>query len=162
MNSAYISRLIRPFVRRNKLTYDDFDKIFGFLPRREQYPIADTLQDVLNIELVDDMDDLPEEPPKPVDPAREIKMPNKVLIRMIQDGDEQAKNDFCIKNSAFVEKCVTDYRKKHEVTKSLRDLIRAGNIGLIEAAEEFTFDGETDFDTYAAELIELALREGID
>ena len=162
MTGAYISRLISPFARKNKLTYDDFDKIFGFLPRKEQYPIADTIQDVLHIELVDELDELPEESPKKVDPAREIKMPNKVLIRMIQDGDEQAKNDFCIKNSAFVEKCAVECRQKYKITASLRDLMRAGNIGLIEAAEEFTFDGEIDFESYAAQIIELAIRECVD
>lgn len=155
MNSAYIFKLIRPFVRSDKLTYDDFDKIFGFLPRKEQYSIADTVQDVLNIELVDEITDLPDEIPPPVkNPARDIKMPDKLLIRMIQDGDEQAKRDFCIKNSALVEKCAIKYRENSSDKFALEDLIQAGNFGLIAAAEDFSFDKETDLNTFLVSRIE--------
>ncbi len=150
MNSQYIFKTIRPFVRDNKLTYDDFDKIFGFLPRKEQYPIADTIQDDLNIELVDELEDLPEEVPPVTDPAREIKMPNKLLIRLIQDGDQQARQDLCIKNRELVENIALKYTNNF----ALEDLIQAGNVGLIEAAEQFDFDKETDFDTCATLCIE--------
>ena len=37
MNLDYLQKKIRPFVVNNQLTYDDFDKIFGQLPRREQW-----------------------------------------------------------------------------------------------------------------------------
>lgn len=36
MNTQYIFEQIKPCVRENKLTYDDFEKIFGFLPLKEQ------------------------------------------------------------------------------------------------------------------------------
>ena len=98
MNSQYILKTIRPFVRDNKLTYDDFDKVFGFLPRKEQYSIADAIQDDLHIELVDELEEVPAKlEPIIIRQSQEIKMPNKLLIRMIQDGDEQARQDLCVK-----------------------------------------------------------------
>lgn len=157
MNSQYILKTIRPFVRDNQLTYDDFDKVFGFLPRKEQYQIAYTIQDDLNIELVDEIEYSPTEEkiqpetaPLIARSACEIKMPNKLLIRLIQDGDEQARQDFCVKNRKLIEKIALKYQNKFKKA----DLIQAGNIGLIKAATEFTFDNETDFDNYAAQIIE--------
>ena len=157
MNSQYILKTIRQFVRDNKLTYDDFDKVFGFLPRKEQYSIADAIQDDLHIELVDELEAAPveekisdETAPLIVRSTCEIKMPNKLLIRMIQDGDEQARQDLCVKNRGLVEKIALKYKSRFKMA----DLIQAGNNGLIKAAEEFTFDNETDFDNYAAQIIE--------
>ena len=40
MNTQYILKEIQPFVVDRRLTYDDFEKIFGFLPLKEQYPIC--------------------------------------------------------------------------------------------------------------------------
>lgn len=61
MNTKYLLKQIRPYVKDNRLTYDDFDKLFGFLERREQYSIADAIHDELKIELVDEIDSPPEE-----------------------------------------------------------------------------------------------------
>lgn len=158
MNSQYVLKTINPFVRDNKLTYDDFEKIFGFLPRKEQYSIADTIQDDLNIELVDELENLPEEVPPITNPAHEIRMSNKLLIRLVQDGDEQARQDLCVKNRGLVEKILSEHQKR-VVTE---DLVEKCNELLIKAAEEFTFDNEIDFDSYATQIMELALREGVD
>ena len=61
MNLDYLQKKIRPFVVNNQLTYDDFDKIFGQLPLKEQYPICDAVQDDLHVELVDEIDEPPVE-----------------------------------------------------------------------------------------------------
>ena len=55
MNLNCLQKKIRPFVVNKQLTYDDFDKIFGQLPRLEQYPICDAVQDDLHVELVDEI-----------------------------------------------------------------------------------------------------------
>lgn len=156
MNTDYLLKTIRPFVRDNQLTYDDFEKIFGFLPLKEQYPIAYAIQDDLKIELVDEIvsspvaEEIPtENAPLIVRRAGEIKMPNKLLIRLIQDGDEQARQDICVKNSGLVEKFALKYWKKFPDKLDLDDLRQEGNIGLITAAERFNFDKETEFSTYA-------------
>lgn len=168
MNSQYILKTIRPFVHDNKLTYDDFDKVFGFLQRKEQYQIAYTIQDDLHIELVDEIEDSPNEEeiqtetaPLIVRSAREIKMPNKLLIRLIQDGDEQARQDICVKNFGLVEKFALKYWKKFPDKLDLEDLRQEGNIGLITAAERFKFDKETEFSTYATWWIEQKIMRAI-
>lgn len=163
MNSAYISNLIKPYVKGNKLTYEDFDKIFGFLPRKEQYNICYAIEDELHIELVDeivpdaaqeiqpgdDFDETDEEAQLILRRANEIKMSNKLLIRLIQDGDEQARQDLCIKNAGLVRKTAVYYQKKFPDKLNLDDLIQVGNIGLITAAEKFNFSKGTEFTTYA-------------
>ena len=168
MNTEYLLKTIRPFVKDNQLTYDDFEKIFGFLPLKEQYPIAYTIQDDLKIELVDEIASLPvaeeiptENAPLIVRRAAEIKMPNKLLIRLIQDGDEQARQDICVKNSGLIEKFALKYWKKFPDKLDLDDLRQEGNIGLITAAERFNFDKETEFSTYATFWIEQKIMRAV-
>lgn len=170
MNSQYILKTIRLFVRDNKLTYDDFDKVFGFLPRKEQYSIADAIQDDLNIELVDELEEVQlKEIPAKVEPlivrqAREIKMPNKLLIRMIQDGDEQARQDLCVKNRGLVESIASRcerHEKNFNTQLTFDDLTQEGFVGMLKAAERFNFDQETEFSTYATFWIEQAIQRAI-
>ena len=173
MNSARISNLISPFVKNKKLTYEDFDKIFGFLPRKEQYSICYAIEDELSIKLVDEIisdaaqevkieDEDDEESSLIVRSAKEIKMSNKLLIRLIQDGDEQSGEDLCIKNSGLVRKLAIHYQKKFPGRLELDDLIREGNIGLITAAEQFDFSKETEFSTYATWWIRQKIMHAID
>lgn len=56
MNNDYILKRIQPYVASGKLTYNDFGKIFGTLPLKEQYPICYAIQDDLHIEIVDELD----------------------------------------------------------------------------------------------------------
>ena len=167
MNTQYISKLISPCVVDNQLTYDDFEKIFGFLPRKEQYPICYAIQDDLKIELVDEIAAAPvEEIPAELAPLifkdpHEIKVPNKFLIRLIQDGDEQARQDLCVKNSGLVGKFALKHSKIFSNKLDLEDLIQEGNIGLIKAAEKFDFTRDTEFSTYAVWWIEQAIKRAI-
>lgn len=169
MNTKYIFDQIKPYVIDNKLTYDDFEKVFGILPLKEQYPIAYAIQDDLNIELVDEITDTEpvEEIPAEVAPLivrkpHEIKVPNKFLIRLIQDGDEQAKQDLCVKNSGLVGKFAFKYWKQFSCQLELEDLIQEGNIGLIVAAERFDFAKDTAFSTYATWWIIQKILRAID
>ena len=160
MNTQYLLNRIRPYVRDNRLTYDDFEKLFGFLERKEQYPIVDALYDDLKIELVDDFDSPPDEEEIPDDipdeiaslidrKPREIKVPNKFLIRRIQNGDEQARQDLCVKNSGLVGKFAVKYIKNFPCKLTLEDLMQEGFIGMLRAAEKFDFSKDTAFSTYA-------------
>lgn len=156
MDTKYIFDQIKPYVIDNKLTYDDFEKVFGVLPLKEQYPIAYAIQDDLNIELVDEItstepvEEIPAEVvPLIVRKPNEIKVPNKFLIRLIQDGDEQARQDLCVKNRGLVGKFAFKYWKQFSDKLELEDLIQEGNIGLIVAAERFDFTKDTAFSTYA-------------
>ncbi|MBE8953055.1 MAG: sigma-70 family RNA polymerase sigma factor [Quinella sp. 1Q7] len=167
MNLDYLQKKIRPFVVNNQLTYDDFDKIFGQLPRKEQYPICDAVQDDLHVELVDELDEPPvEDVPAEVAPLivrqpHEIKVPNKFLIRLIQDGDEQARQDLCIKNSGLVGKYAVQLAKKYTSKLELVDLMQEGFVGMLRAAERFDFAKGTAFSTYAVYWIKQAIERAI-
>ena len=56
MNREKILEMIRPFVKSNCLSYEEFEKIFCGLSQKEKYLIADFLNDDLNILLVDEED----------------------------------------------------------------------------------------------------------
>ncbi len=56
MNREKISEMIHPFVKDNRLSYEDFDKIFYGLSQKEQYSISEFLSNNLNIVLIDDED----------------------------------------------------------------------------------------------------------
>lgn len=174
MNTKYLLKQIRPYVKDNRLTYDDFDKIFGFLERREQYQIVDALHDDLKIKLVDEIDSPPEEEEIPdedelpaeiasfiVRKPHEIKVPNKFLIRLIQNGDKQARQDLCIKNSGLVGKFAVKYIKKFPCKLTLEDLMQEGFIGMLTAAEKFDLSKDTAFSTYATWWIMQAIGRAI-
>ena len=168
INEKYLLKQIRPYVKDNRLTYDDFDKIFGFLERREQYAIVDALRDNLKIELVDEIDSPPEEEEIPAEVAalivrkpHEIKVPNKFLVRLIQSGDEQARQDLCVKNSGLVGKFAVKCHKKFPCKLTLEDLMQEGFIGMLRAAEKFDFNHDTQFSTYATWWIVQAIQRAI-
>ena len=167
MNTQYIFERIKPYVKDNKLTYDDFDKIFGFMPLKAQYPIVYAIEDDLHVELVDEFDEPPvEEVPAEVASLivrkpHEIKVSNKFLIRLIQDGDEQAKQDLCVKNSGLVGKFAVKLLKQYPNTLELEDLMQEGFAGMLKAAERFNFGKDTQFSTYATWWIRQAMERAI-
>ncbi|MBR4904436.1 MAG: sigma-70 family RNA polymerase sigma factor [Selenomonadaceae bacterium] len=159
MDTEEIRREIEPYVVNGELTWDNFDKVFDFLLKKDQYTVADIIQDDLKIALVDELsaDFLP----PAVKDANEITASNKELIKLIQEGDEQAQQDLCIKNSKLVAKFALKYWRKFPDKLELDDLIQEGNIGLITAAERFKFDKETEFSTYAVFWIEQKIMRAI-
>ena len=168
MNTQYIEKEIRPHVVGNQLTYDAFDQIFGFLPRKEQYQICDAIQDELKIELVDEITSSPveEEVPAEVAPLvvkkpHEIKVPNKFLVRLIQEGDEQARQDLCVKNVGLVGKFAVKYLKQYPSELELEDLMQEGFAGMLKAAERFDFSQGTEFSTYATWWIRQSISRAI-
>ena len=171
MNVEAILKEIRPYVVNDELTYDDFDKIFGFLPRKEQYPIAYTIEDDLKILLVDEIISPPadkisekkilEKVPLIFREAKEIKASNKILIQLIQSGDIQARQDLCIKNQGLVAKFAKYYWEKFPCSLELDDLIQEGNIGMLKAAERFDFVKDTEFSTYATQWIVQSITRAI-
>ena len=162
-----IRKEITPYVVDNKLTYDNFDKIFGFLPRKEQYPIAYIIEDDLKIELVDEIISPPaEEVPNENTPlisreASEIKTSNKILIGLLQSGDKQARQDLCVKNRGLVEKFAAKYEKFFSSQLTFEDLVQEGTIGMLKVAEQFDFSKDTQFSTYATWWIIQAIIRAI-
>ena len=170
MNIDYISQVIRPYVVESQMTYDDFERVFGFLTLREQYPIVDIIRDELKIDFVDK---LSTEPPTSdekisdetdstiVKRANEIQASNRILIELIQRGDEQARQDLCVKNSGLVYKSAKYYCEKFPCDLELDDLVQEGNIGMLKAAEKFDFGKHAQFSTYATWWIVQAITRAI-
>ena len=155
-----IRKAIHPHVIDGVLTYDNFERIFGFLPLKEQYSICYAIQDHLKIELVDETISAPDEeiPDEDVSDEvaplinrkpNEIKIPNKLLIKLIQDGDKQARQDLCVKNRRLIEKFAAKYEKILDSQLTFEDLVQEGTIGMLKAAEQFDFRKDTQFSTYA-------------
>ena len=80
---------------------------------------------------------------------KDIKQSNEVLCALIQQGNEQAKQDLCVKNRALVDKFAWAYGKKYLTKLSFDDLEQAGMIGLIKAAERYDLKLGYAFSTYA-------------
>ena len=167
INIEAIHKAIAPYAVNDEMTWDDFDKIFNFLPLKEQYPIAEAIQDNLKIEFVDEIisvekiSEAVEVPALIFREAKEIKASNKVLIRLIQDGDIQARQDLCIKNRGLVEKFAARYEKLINTQLTFEDLTQEGFVGMLRAAEKFDFGKETEFSTYASQWIIQAITRAI-
>lgn len=80
---------------------------------------------------------------------KDVKQSNEILCKLIQEGNEQAKQDLCIKNRALVDKYAWVYGKKYITRLSFDDLEQSGMIGLIKAAERFDITKGFAFSTYA-------------
>ncbi len=56
MNREKILEMIRPYVKENRLTYENFDEIFCMLSQKEKYSVVDFLNEELKIFLADEED----------------------------------------------------------------------------------------------------------
>ncbi|MBQ6298346.1 MAG: sigma-70 family RNA polymerase sigma factor [Selenomonadaceae bacterium] len=155
-----ISKAVSPYVFRESLTWDNFDKIFGALPLREQYVIADVIELNLKISIVDEINSA-EISPLIHRAANEIRASNKILIKLIQSGDEQARQDLCVKNRGLVDKFADYYFKKFPCSLELEDLVQEGNIGMLKAAEKFDCLKGYEFSTYATQWIVQSITRAI-
>lgn len=80
---------------------------------------------------------------------KDIKQSNEILCTLIQEGNEQAKQDLCVKNRALVDKYAWAYGKKYLTRLTFDDLEQSGMMGLIKAAERFEIQKGYAFATYA-------------
>lgn len=199
MNERIILNMVQPYLKENKLTYDEFDKIFNMLSLREQYSVVEILNqneielkdlseeisisEEVSLELEEnfeilyadevfcnDFQDEKEDYTKDEEQkAREeflkvrksISMTNETLIRLIQNGNLQAKQDLCIKNRGLVDKCAKGYMKVAGNKLDFEDLEQSGMLGMLKAAERFNFDLGTSFSTYATWWIKQAINREI-
>lgn len=94
---------------------------------------------------------------------KNISLSNTALIQLIQEGDKQAKQDLCVKNERLVMKWVSKCQKQFGNKLDFEDLVQAGMIGMIKAAEKFDLNMGTEFSTYAVWWIKQSvLREIMD
>ena len=90
-----------------------------------------------------------------------ITQSNEVLCKLIQEGNQQAKQDLCIRNKNLVFKFAHRYEKYlgHDLT--LEDLMQAGMIGIIKAADRFDSTIGCNFTTYAVPWIKQTITREI-
>jgi len=190
VNEEIILSMVKPYVKNGAITYDEFDKLFSILSRREQYAVTDVLYRN-GIELVDaaladdilplDVDDAGAEPEaggieilcdesifqdrearfEPLVVYKDIRQTNETLCSLIQQGSRQAAQDLCVKNRRLVDKYAIAYEKRYGNRLDFEDLEQAGYWGLIKAAEKFSAQQGTVFSTYAVFWIKQSISREI-
>lgn len=93
--------------------------------------------------------------------SEEVKQSNNTLARMVQEGNKQARQDICIKNENLVRKYARGYFHHFGNDLEFDDLMQAGFVGLLTAAERYDFRKETAFSTYAVLWIKQAISRQI-
>ena len=78
------------------------------------------------------------------------------LAKRIEDGDAEARNKLIHANLRLVNS-IADKYKGYDTP--IEDLIQAGNVGLIKAADRFDYRRKCRFSTYATYLIKKEIRE---
>lgn len=92
---------------------------------------------------------------------KNIHMTNETLVKLIQEGDLQAKQDLCIKNARLIYAVALKYYKISGNKLELDDLVQTGMLGMLRAAETFDFSVGTKFTTYATWWIRQAITRDI-
>lgn len=185
MNEEVILKMIQPYVKDSAITYDELKKIFYFLSKKEQYKVTDILYrnginlvdnhsediilDVIDGKTDDDFEILYDKSIFEDDNSskeilkinKQILQSNEILCHLIQNGNEQAKQDLCIKNRCLVIKYAGIYEKKYRNQLDREDLEQVGYMGLIKAAQKFNFAQGTLFSTYAVFWIKQAMSREI-
>ena len=90
-----------------------------------------------------------------------VHLSTKALIKMIQGGDAQAKQDLCIANQGLVDKGAHMYQHLLGNKMDFEDLEQAGMLGMIKAAEKFDLNIGTEFSTYASWWIKQSITREI-
>lgn len=92
---------------------------------------------------------------------KNIKQTNEILCKLIQEGNQQAKQDICIKNQGLVKKYANAYFNYYGNDLEFEDLEQIGYIGLITAAEKFDITRDNAFTTYATLWIKQAISREV-
>ncbi len=77
-----------------------------------------------------------------------LKQSNETLCGLIQQGDELAKEELCVKNKRLVYKYAFAYSKYYKHKLDIQDLAQVGFIGLLRGAELFDCSKGNAFSTY--------------
>ena len=90
-----------------------------------------------------------------------VHQSNEILCKLIQEGNEQAKQDLCIKNKRLVCKVAQKYERFFGNDLSFEDLEQAGMMGMLRAAEKFHIEYGYNFSTYAMWWIRQAITREV-
>lgn len=181
MNEELIIKIVAPYIKNNSITYNEFEKLFSMLEKKEQYEVTDILF-INNIELRPDEDEKDSNENEENNNKSEkcnneevfidsttsdeleinmnIRQSNEILCSLIQEGNKQAEQDLCIKNKGLVDKYSARYMGLFGNKLDFEDIEQMGYMGLIKAAKRFEISREEAFSTYAVWWIRQAiLRE---
>lgn len=182
MNIDIITAMVNPHLKDSQITYQEFGVIFCALNLKEKYQVLDIL-DAEGIQVVPgseddeipvDFLDLEKDPfeDEATEPAMqesfelphlgEVKMSNRMICKLIQEGNHEMKQQLCIKNRGLVEKNACRYDNTyfgHDLDH--QDLVQAGYQGLMKAAERFNPSLGYEFSTYATWWIKQAITREI-
>ena len=86
---------------------------------------------------------------------------NEELCLLIQSGEQQAKQDLCIKNQRLVGKVAAEYVGYNGNDLDIDDLIQVGFLGLLAAAEKYDAGNGAKFSTYAVHWIKREIKQEI-
>ena len=92
---------------------------------------------------------------------KEVRQSNEVLCLLIQQGNQQAAQDLCIKNQKLVDKYAAVYEKYQNNRLDFEDLEQVGFIGLLKAANHFNVNLGSSFSTYAVYWIKQSISKEI-
>lgn len=190
MNEELILSMAQPYVKDGSITYEQFDKIYDMLSRKEQYTVTNILYKN-GINLIDEAEQINEDTyilnldesaedfqvlydeglfkdsgrsgdnEESLIINRNIKQSNEILCALIQQGNKQAAQDLCIKNKRMVDKYVAAYQKKYGNRLDFEDLEQVGFMGLMRAARKFEPRQGYSFTTYAVWWIKQAISREI-
>ncbi|MCI1581429.1 MAG: sigma-70 family RNA polymerase sigma factor [Clostridium beijerinckii] len=181
MNEDIIFNMIRPYLKNNLLTYSEFESIFSMLNLREKYDVInilikrgidfseelevsneekDTEFKVLYDNLIFENKDSKKSDENSYLSKEKVNQSNRVLCKLIQEGNSVVRQDLCIKNKGLVEKVAHKYYKAFGNDLDFEDLVQVGMEGLLIAAEKYDTYRENEFSTYAMWWIrQFILRE---
>lgn len=134
---------------------------------KEEHPEADEFELLYDDDLFSDSSSDIEQPkekkhePEHLIIRKKVHLSNRTLIKMIQEGDAQARQDLCVANQGLVDKWVNIYQHVFGNKMDFEDLEQAGMLGMIKAAEKFDLRLGTEFSTYATWWIKQSITREI-
>lgn len=191
VNAEMVLQMVKPYLVENTITYWEFDNLFEILSKQEQYEVIDVLinnsidlidppptksasegDDALQIkednaaieEFLVKYDDVFQDQSTKTEyefQYTNIRQSNETLCYLVQQGNQQAKNDICNKNQGLVRKFAIHYEKYCGNGLDIEDLIQVGFMGLLKAAERFDASKECAFSTYAVWWIRQSITREI-
>ena len=189
MNKDLIIKNIKPYLNvRKELLYSDFEKIFSFLERKEQYQVSELLFSI-GVELVDDKDSDEAAP----ESKKTQEEPHKSIIVTVKDSTSRSfkkslnktKNTFFIESNEYLVELYQKTKNKNVLQVLIQknekyihkqankksffynhklddeDLFQIATIGFIKGCQKFDCSKGYNLLTYATFWISQAIQREI-
>lgn len=186
MDKEVILSMVQPYLKNNNLFYSDFTNLFDMLSVKEQCSVSEILENngitVLDVNdddsdsddfevlydssiFTDEYEESGDEQVKKESSYlrvnKKVNQSNEILCVLIQKGDMQAKQDLCTANHGLVSKEVFKYIRYFGHDLEFDELVQAGMMGMLKAAEKFDITKGFQFTTYALHWIRQSIMREI-